>query len=265
MEPPPDHVRRLVIGWRKERPDLDVTPLEVVYRVLRLATHFAAEVERTFQGTGISSADFAVLGNLRRAGVPYQLSQRALMEHLNLTSGTISVRVDRLCAAGLVRREPDPADRRGTLVTLTNRGEDLFDAVAPQHLANEARLVSALVPADQAELARMLQILLVEFEPIHLRPDTPLGLTVAPAHVGQERRAALGLPPATGLLVERVQPGGPAARAGLKPGDLLVSCGDRPLRSLSCLADATRSGGQLKVRYRREEADAVATLDVGPE
>lgn len=260
VEPPPDYVRQLVDGWQKERPDLDVQPLEVVYRVQRLAARFSAVIERTFQGSGVSSADFAVLANLRRAGAPYQLSQRALMERLNLTGGTISVRIDRLAEAGLVRREPDPDDRRGVLVALTKPGEDLFDALAPEHLASEARLVSALSPADQAELARMLQILLVEFEHIEHRPDARLGLTVSPAHVGQQRRSAVGLPPAAGLLVESVRPGSAAAEAGLEPGDLLVSCGDQPLRSLSCLASATSSGRSLRVRYRRRDAEAMTTL-----
>lgn len=260
VEPPPDYVRQLVASWQKERPDLDVEPLEVVYRVQRLAARFSAAIERTFQGSGISSADFAVLANLRRAGAPYQLSQRALMDRLNLTSGTISVRIDRLAEAGLVRREPDPGDRRGVLVTLTEPGEDLFDALATKHLANEARLVSALSPADRAELARMLQILLVDFEPIEERPDTPLGLTVSPGHVGQQRRSAVGLPPAAGLLVEAVRPGSPAAEAGLEPGDWLISCGNQPLRSLSCLATATSSGRPLQVRYRRREAEAMTTL-----
>lgn len=66
--PPDDHVSRLIRGWRAERPDLPVDPLAVVYRVVRLAGHLAAEAERVFARHGVSHADFAVLAGLRRAG-----------------------------------------------------------------------------------------------------------------------------------------------------------------------------------------------------
>lgn len=258
--PPADYVEGLVTDWRAERPDLDVKPLEVVYRVFRLAAKLRAEVERGFSGTGVSSADFAVLANLRRAGAPYRLSQRQLMDRLNLTSGTVSVRIDRLADSGLVCRQPDPQDRRGVLVSLTEAGEELFDALAPRHLANEARLVAALAPAEQAELARLLQIVLVEFEPTQDRLDRILGLRLAPVHLSLERRAAVGLVPAAGLLVESVHPGGEAAAAGLQAGDLLVAVGDRPLHSFSSLVSALAGRRQILLRYRRREEEATVTL-----
>jgi DNA-binding MarR family transcriptional regulator len=253
--PPEDYVSRLIQDWRAERPDLPVDPVAIVYRVGRLAAHFAAEVDRVFAHSGISGADFMVLANLRRSGRPYRLSQRQLMDALSLTSGTVSVRIDRLADRGYVRRDPDPADRRGVLVALTRAGERIFDAVAPEHLANEARLVSALQPDEQAELARLLQVLLVEFEPPIDRPDDRLGLRAAPAHVGQQRRASVGLAPTVGLLVDGVRPGGPAARAGIQPGDLLMRVGGRDVRSLTCLASALdAAGATASVHVRRGEA-----------
>jgi DNA-binding MarR family transcriptional regulator len=249
--PPDDHVARLIDGWRRERPDLAVDPVAIVFRVGRLAAHFAPEVEKGFRGSGVTTADFAVLANLRRAGGSYQLSQRQLMDALGLTSGTISVRIDRLAEAGLVERKPDPADRRSVLVTLTPAGQQQFDQLAPRHLRNEARLVAALDPDEQAELARLLQVLLVEFEANADRPDEPLGMTVAPAHVTHERHAAVGLEPREGLLVEAVRPDGPAARAGLTPGDLLVATDHDTLRSLTALARAVAPGVPFAVRYLR--------------
>src|SRR5271169_317936 len=137
--PPPlaDHVDHLIDGWSHERPDLNVAPLEVVQRVARLATYFAAEIEPVFTRSGLTGSDFAVLANLRRSGAPYQLTQRDLMASLRLTSGTVSVRIDHLSDRGWVRREPDPGDGRSVLVTLTDAGNELFDAVAPVHLDNE--------------------------------------------------------------------------------------------------------------------------------
>lgn len=261
---PRDYVARLISGWQSERPDLEVDPVAIVYRVGRLAAYFAAEVDRVFQGSAITSADFAVLANLRRSGRPYQLTQRQLMDALRLTSGTVSVRIDRLAERGLVRRDSAP-DTRGVLVTLTDQGAQTFDALAPEHLANEARLVAALDPHQQSILATLLQSLLVEYEPsIDERPDERLGLAVAPAHVGLRRRAAVGLPPRTGLLVETVRPGGPAASAGIHAGDLLVRTPIGELRSLTCLARAIDGIRSVAIDVNRGNADITVTVDVPP-
>jgi DNA-binding MarR family transcriptional regulator len=261
---PADHVARLMESWRRERPDLDVEPLAIVYRTTRLAAHLAAEVEKPFRDSGITSADFAVLANLRRVGTPYQLSQRQLMEVLSLTSGTISVRIDRLVRAGLVTRQPDPDDGRGVRVTLSDDGAELFDALAPQHLGNEARLVAALDPDQRADLARLLHILLVEFEAADPRPGDALGMRVAAAHLTQERRAGVGLPAEPDLLVQGVRPSGPAAIAGIQPGDLLTGTDSAPLRSLSCLAAATHGRRRVTITYRRGSAEHTATIQFPP-
>ena len=259
---PEDHVGRVIADWHKERPELSVDPVGIVYRVCRLATHFMAAIHNVLAGSGISAADLAVLATLRRAGHPYRLRQRELMAELGLTSGTISVRIDQLIRRGLVSRDPEPSDGRGVLVTLTEQGERLFNAIAPEHLANEARLVAALDPAAQAQLAHLLRILLIEFEPMAgSRPDEPLGFTVAPAHVGHARRAATGLPLDPGLLIDYVLPGGPAEASGLRRGDLLVGVGDRDIRSLADLADAiTASRGDLTLRVKRGGQAAEATI-----
>ena len=261
---PRDYVARLIGGWQSERPDLEVDPVAIVYRVGRLAAYFAAEVDRVFQGSTITSADFAVLANLRRSGRPYQLTQRQLMDALRLTSGTVSVRIDRLAERGLVRRDPAP-DTRGVLVTLTDQGARLFDGLAPEHLANEARLVAALDPHQQSILATLLQTLLVEYEPSgDGRPDERLGLVVAPAHVGLQRRAAVGLPPRTGLLVETVRPDGPAAAAGINAGDLLLRTPVGELRSLTCLARAIARLRSVAIDVNRGSVDITVTVDIPP-
>ncbi len=263
---PADHASRVIAEWHATRPDLAVDPVGIVYRVCRLASHFMSGLHNVFAGAGVSAADFAVLASLRRAGHPYRISQRQLMTDLNLTSGTISVRIDRLTRDNLVRREPDPADGRGVLVTLTEHGERLFDALAPEHLANQARLVAALDPAAQARLAHLLHILLLEFEPVAgQRPDEVLGFTVAPAHAGHARRAAAGLPLTPGLLVDQVRPGGAAEASGLRRGDFLVACGHRGVRSLADLAEViSAQAGTLTLTIRRGEETTEVTIGVRP-
>jgi DNA-binding MarR family transcriptional regulator len=255
-------VARLFGGWHSERPDLEVAPVAIVNRIGRLAAYFAAEIERVFAGSAITSADFAVLASLRHSGRPFQLTQRQLMDALRLTSGTVSVRIARLAERGMVRRDPAP-DARGVLVTLTDLGARTFDELAPEHLANEARLVAALDPGQQATLATLLQLLLVEYEPgVENRPDERLGFVAAPAHTGLRRRAAVGLAPLPGLLVENVRQGGPAAAAGIRVGDLLVRTPARELRSLTCLAQAIDGARSVAIDLNRGDVDVTITVKV---
>ena len=259
--PPADYVSRLIEAWHIERPDLAVEPVAIVHRLQRLAARLVPEVEKAFAGSGVTGADFSVLAILRRSGHPYQVSQRTLQEALGVTSGTISVRIDRLALLGLIRRETDQADARAVLVTLTPQGQATFDALAPRHLDNEARLVSSLDPAEQASLAHLLHALLAEFEPLEERPGHELGITVASAHATLERRRAVGLGDLPGLLVEDVTPGSPGERAGIRKGDLLTRSAKLELRSLTCLTAAiTTAHGEIPLTIRRDDATIEARV-----
>ncbi len=234
-----DTVDRVVAEWRSERPDLAVAPIEVLTRLSRVRTRIDEELASVFAGYDLSPADFTVIAALRRAGRPYALPQSVLMARLGLTSGTVSVRLGRLEGKGVVTRAPSSDDARGVLVTLTEKGAQLFDRVAPVHLRNEDVLLSALTDTERDQLAGLLRKLLVGFE--HERSASPLGFTVAPAHVARRARVAVGLSDRAGLLVQDVEPAGPAADAGLQPGDLLVGLEPdaRPLLSCVDLAAAT--------------------------
>jgi DNA-binding MarR family transcriptional regulator len=156
-----DHIRA---QWARERPDLDTSPVAIIGRLGRLGTFLDAGLERVFRRYGLSRADFDVLAALRREGAPFRLPQKVVMRSVLRTSGTLSVRIDRLERKGLVRREPDPADRRGVTVALTEHGREVVDLVAPIHLANEDRLLAALTPAQRETLADLLRIVLIGFE-----------------------------------------------------------------------------------------------------
>jgi len=260
---PRDYVAGLISGLQSELPGHDLDPVAIVYRISRLAAYFAPETERVFQGSGITSADFAVLASLRRCGHPYQLTERQLMDALPLTSQTASVRIDRLAERGLVRRDAGQ-DARG-VVTLTDEGARTFDALAPEHLASDARLVAALDPEQQAILATLLQHLLVEYDrDIEEPPDERLGLVVAAAHIGLHKRAVAGLAPRNGLLVEAVRPGGPAAAAGIIPGDMLLRTPVRDLWSITSLACEVEDTGSLTVDIARGDEDLTVTIDLPP-
>jgi hypothetical protein len=156
-----------------------------------------------------------------------------LASELGLSAGTVSLRIDRLVGRRLVERQPDPADGRGALVSLTERGRELFDACAPEHLANAQELLAGLTGEEREQLGELLGKLLYTLEDND--PDdrltTELGMMIDGAPVALEQRRAVGLPPLPGLLVRHVEPAGPAATGGLRPGDLLRTANRRPLRS----------------------------------
>ncbi|WP_030528916.1 MarR family winged helix-turn-helix transcriptional regulator [Phycicoccus jejuensis] len=159
-----DDVDRIVSAWRRERPDLDVTPLEVLSRVSRLARRLDLARGRAFAGTGLEGWEFDVLSALRRRGEPYELSPGQLVAETLVTSGTMTNRVDRLLARGYVERRPDPGDRRGVIVRLTPEGTAVVDAALDRLLASERELLAELGPDERDGLAALLRRLLRPFE-----------------------------------------------------------------------------------------------------
>ncbi|MEO6791495.1 MAG: MarR family transcriptional regulator [Ornithinibacter sp.] len=164
---PADDVDRIVSAWRRERPDLDVTPLEVLSRVSRLARRLDLARGAAFAVHALDGWEFDVLSALRRAGAPYELSPGQLVTQTLVTSGTMTNRVDRLAARGLVGRHPDPGDRRGVLVRLTPDGMAVVDAAMSDLLAHEHELLADLDPAERERLAAQLRALLQPFEAGH--------------------------------------------------------------------------------------------------
>jgi len=161
----PDEVDRLVDGWRRERPDADVTPLQVLSRVTRLAHSLDRARRAAFAAHRLDIWEFDVLSALRRAGRPYELSPGSLVRETMVTSGTMTNRVDRLVARRLVARRPDPGDRRGVLVRLTDAGREAVDSALDALLASERDLLAGLDEHDQQRLAALLRELTAAFDP----------------------------------------------------------------------------------------------------
>ncbi|WUH97564.1 MarR family transcriptional regulator [Spirillospora sp. NBC_00431] len=159
-----DEVDRLVEAWRTERPDLDVRPLQVLSRVSRLARHLDRARRGAFADHDLETWEFDVLTALRRAGSPYQLSPGRLLRATLVTSGTMTNRIDRLAAAGLVERHPDPQDKRGVLVRLTGAGLTRVDAAFADLLDREQVILESLSPTQRDALADLLRTLLIPFD-----------------------------------------------------------------------------------------------------
>lgn len=257
-----DAVDAILEQWLSLRPDLDFTPLAVTMRLAQLHGHVETAVEANLRAHGVRTSDFAALITLMRIGGASGVAQHRLAEQLGLTPGTVSVRIDRLVRTGLAQRSPDPASRRRMLIVPTPAGRDLFERVIASHLATEDRLLAALSPNEQTQLAGLLRTLLVELEPGEPATVTRAGLDVAPAHETIGKRAAVGLSRTLGLLVRAVEPDSAADHAGLRPGDVLVRADGHELRSRSRFDAVLRtSGGQpVELTALRGEKRVVVQL-----
>lgn len=155
-----DAVDVIVEQWREQRPDLDSRAKEVTGRIVRLASLFQQAYSRTFEPLGLHDGDYGVLAPLRRVAAPHQLTPTELAKHRMMTSGGMTAALDRLERKGLVARVPNPDDRRGSLVRLTDSGREVIDEAMKQHVLTEQRLVSGLDEAERAQLRVLLRKLL---------------------------------------------------------------------------------------------------------
>src|SRR5829696_7466032 len=161
-----DGVDAIIEQWSRERPDLDSSPIGIVGRVSRLARELELRLEPVYRAHGLEGGWYDVLATLRRSGPPYRLRPTELTESAMLTSSGTTKRLDRLEAAGLIARTPDPSDRRGTLITLTDAGHAAVDRTIAAHLRNERELIAALDEREQAQLAGLLRKLQLGLPPL---------------------------------------------------------------------------------------------------
>jgi DNA-binding MarR family transcriptional regulator len=155
-----DEVDEIVAAWQRERPDLDVAPVQVMSRLDRLADLLSERRVAIFARHDLRRHEFDVLAALRRAGEPFQLTAGELSTQTHVTSGTMTSRLDRLTERGLVTRTADPVDGRLVRVALTAAGRRLVDAAFAALVAEERELLAPLPPHTQDDLAATLRELL---------------------------------------------------------------------------------------------------------
>ncbi|MFJ1651300.1 MarR family winged helix-turn-helix transcriptional regulator [Streptomyces sp. NPDC088337] len=153
---PLDHVARIQADWRRERPDVDITPQAVIGRLHRLAGRLTEELCLVYGRYGLGEGEFDVLCALRRAGEPYERAPGELAAYTMVTTGAITKRVDRLEQAGLVARRRSAGDQRGRIVALTRPGRELIDRAFTDHMRNERRLLDLLTPTEAEALETLL-------------------------------------------------------------------------------------------------------------
>jgi DNA-binding MarR family transcriptional regulator len=161
----PDHIDAIVAQWAAERPELDTGALALVGRLMRTAQLAEDALLPALRERGLEPGWLDVLAALRRSGPRHGLNPKRLLETVMLSSGGMTKRLDQLERAGLVKRSPDPGDRRGTLVRLTPRGRRTIDRAIELHIAGEERLLEPLSGAERRTLDRLLRKLLAPAEP----------------------------------------------------------------------------------------------------
>jgi DNA-binding MarR family transcriptional regulator len=156
-----DYVDHMLAQWAVERPDLDLSPLEVIGRISRISRRFDSQIARTFREFGLSTWGFYVLAALNRAGPPYRLKPTELYRSLLVSSGLMTTRITRLEEEGLVERVPDPADGRSVLVALTPAGKRVVGALLEEHNRREAAMLAPLTRRERQVVASSLRKLLL--------------------------------------------------------------------------------------------------------
>ena len=160
-----DHVDRwLETAWLQEIPNLDLEVEGIVDRMNGLSRRFKRTLNETIAEHGLAHGEWDVLGVLRRAGPPFRRSAGELAKMAELSSGAMTNRLDQLEKAGLVKRLPDPNDRRGVLVELTKAGQAKWLDTTGAGAAREALIASALTEREKKELNALLRRLMLEFE-----------------------------------------------------------------------------------------------------
>ncbi|MFM9448301.1 MarR family winged helix-turn-helix transcriptional regulator [Streptomyces acidiscabies] len=169
---PEDRVARIQADWRRERPDLDVSPQGVIGRLHSLAGRLTDELCLVYGRYGLGEGEFDVLCALRRAGAPYERAPGELAAHTMVTTGAMTKRIDRLERAGLVTRRRASDDQRGRIVALTAPGRDLIDRAFTDHMRNERRLLDVMTPAEAAILEQLLGVWLARLDGNHAPTDS---------------------------------------------------------------------------------------------
>jgi DNA-binding MarR family transcriptional regulator len=159
-----DAVDTIVEQWRRERPDLDPSGKHVTGRVIRLAGHFQQHAHEAVAPLGITESDYGFLAPLRRSGAPYRLTPTELARQRMFSSGGATAAIDRLERKGLVRRTPNPDDRRGFLVGLTDEGLRVIDEAMARHAGTEQAAVASLTRKERDQLGALLRKLVLALE-----------------------------------------------------------------------------------------------------
>jgi len=155
-----NRVQRLVGQWAAERPDLDLATMATVARLMTVGTLMRQAIDALATEHGTTQEEGDILFTLRRSGAPYRLPPSRLSSALLVSSGTMTGRLDRLEARGLVVRVPSATDRRSVEIQLTDDAREAVDRIVTEHVAREQQMLAPLTARERTTLDGLLDKLL---------------------------------------------------------------------------------------------------------
>lgn len=151
-------------SWSRERPDLDLDAMGTALRMSQLMNAALRSIDSIFSPHGITAGEFDVLAALRRGGAGTVLTPTRLAHVAMLSPAGMTNRLNRLEAAGLIERRPDPSDRRGSLVELTAEGWRVADRAVEDLVAAEHAIFAILGAGEHQRFDRTLDKLIAHLE-----------------------------------------------------------------------------------------------------
>ena len=166
-----DHVDQLLakiaeVGVAEIDPDVE----GIVDRIGGLSRRFHRFLDETLAEVGLDLAEWKALAVMHQAGEPYRSTPSKLAKRMELSSGAVTNRLDRLEQSGLVRRLPDPDDRRGVLVEMTEHGREKSQRAVGVQAKKEELVAAALTTGEKKQLNDLLRRMMLEFERREAKP-----------------------------------------------------------------------------------------------
>lgn len=159
-----DVVDRIRAKWRKQKPEWDTSPIDVWDRLMLLARHYDDLLTKVISTYDVSMGGLDVLATLLRSGVPYCLTPTDLRQELLLSSGAMTHRLDRLEEKGLIVRTPNPDDRRGYHIQLSDEGLTMVEDALVAQYDEGRRLLRSLNESEEAQFITLLRSLQVSLD-----------------------------------------------------------------------------------------------------
>lgn len=160
-----DSIDILIHEWKRERPELDVSAMPVVGRILKLGKILEKRASKALREHGLYYTDLDVLATLRRSGKPFELTPTQLMQSVLITSGAMTALLDRLVKLDLIYRSQDQKDGRIKLAGLTKKGIEIIDKAIEVRFGEADNAVSVFNQAEKEQLSTLLKKLMGFLDP----------------------------------------------------------------------------------------------------
>jgi DNA-binding MarR family transcriptional regulator len=159
-----DHIDRFLEEIHLVFPELDLEVEGIVERIAGISRRVNRAMDETLAEFGLDMAEHKVLSVLAQSGPPFRSTPGRLAKRMELSSGAMTNRLDRLEGADLIRRLPDPTDRRGVVVELTEHGHEVYRSAVGAQARKEQLVAGGLTAKQKTELNTLLRRLMIEFE-----------------------------------------------------------------------------------------------------